>query len=137
MTFDYEKLLDAGKEALPEESDDTSRFEIPKVRGHVEGNKTIISNFIQIANTLNRNPKHMLKYVLKELATPGEIIENRVIIGSKVSAARINEKIDNYCDEYVYCKECGKPETTMSKEGDVYIFKCQACGARSSLYAKL
>ena len=80
----------------------------------------------------------MLKFILKELATPGEIKKSgSVIMGAKVAASRINEKIDNYCDEYVYCKECGKPETTMSKDGDIYIFKCQACGARSPVHSKI
>ncbi len=137
MKFDYEALLDQAKKELPETVQETSRFEIMKVRGHVEGNKTIISNFVQIADSLHRNPKHLLKYVLKELATPGEIVKNRVIIGSKVSAARLNEKIKQYADEFVFCKECGKPETTLTKDGNIYIIKCQACGARKSFYGKI
>ena len=137
MSFDYDKLLSEAKEALPEDTKEVARFEIPKARGHAEGNKTIVSNFVQIADTLGRNPKHLLKYVLKEIAAPGEIVQNRVIIGSKVSANRINEKIKQYAEEFVFCKECGKPETKMTKEGDIYIIKCQACGARQSMYAKL
>ena len=135
--MDYEKLLDQAKKALPEDSKEVARFEIPRARGHVEGNKTVISNFVQIAELLGRNPRHLLKYVLKELATPGEIVQNRVLIGSKLSASRINDKIKEYAEEFVFCKECGKPETKMTKEGDIYIIKCQACGARHSMYAKL
>ncbi|MFC1648327.1 translation initiation factor IF-2 subunit beta [Nanoarchaeota archaeon] len=135
--MDYEKLLDKAKAELPEDVKETERFEIPKVRGQVEGSKTIISNFVQIANELGRKPKHLLKYVLRELATPGEIVKDRVVFGSKVAASRVNDAIKAYSDEFVFCKECGKPETTMTKEGDIYIIKCQACGARQSMYAKI
>ena len=70
---DYKELLKRGKKALPETKQSSERFVIQNVRGHIQGNKTIISNFIQIAQHLGRKPEHMLKYVLKELATPGEI----------------------------------------------------------------
>jgi len=70
---DYESLLKRAKKQMPESVLEIARFEIPKVRGHLEGNKTIISNFLKIAQGLNRDPEHLLKYVLKELATPGTI----------------------------------------------------------------
>lgn len=135
--MNYEELLDKAKEELPEDITESSRFEVPKVRGHIEGNKTIISNFVQIADALGRKPKHVTKYVLREIASPGEIVENRFIIGSKTSASKLNEVLLQYADDFVFCRECGKPETKMKKEGDVYIIKCQACGARNSVYGKI
>ena len=94
--MDYEELLDIGKKQLPERVLAKERFEIPKVIGHIQGNKTVISNFSQIASTIMREPSHLLKFVLKELATPGELQGNLLIIGTKVSASRINDKIKEY-----------------------------------------
>ncbi len=131
--MDYEKLLDRGRAKLPEDVLETSRFEIPKVRGHIQGNKTMISNFNQIADALRREPEHMLKYVLKELATPGEINKGLFIIGTKISASRINEKIEQYVREYVLCPECKKPDTKFVKEDKFLFLKCSACGARHAL----
>ncbi len=132
----YEELLDKAKEELPEDITQEERFSIPKVKGHVEGNKTIISNFVKIAKDLGREPKHMLKYVLGEIAAPGEIVQNkRVIIGSKISSSKINNAISEYAEKYVFCRECGKPETDLLEEDDVYIVKCRACGARESVYS--
>ncbi|MFC1728458.1 translation initiation factor IF-2 subunit beta, partial [Nanoarchaeota archaeon] len=68
----YEQLLKRGIKELPEVVTETVRFEVPKVRGHVEGNKTVISNFNQIADVLHRPKEHILKFLQKELATPGE-----------------------------------------------------------------
>ena len=42
---EYEKLLKEAYGKLPDIQSERSRFEIPKVRGHMQGNKTIISNF--------------------------------------------------------------------------------------------
>ena len=135
--MDYEKMLKEAKEHLPEPVAGKERFEIPKVKGRIEGNKTIISNFTQIASTLGRNQQHLLKYVLKELATPGTFRGQAVIFGSKIPAQKINEKIESYAEEFVFCKECGKPDTKMTKEGDIYYIKCQVCGARHSFYTKI
>jgi len=135
--MDYEELLDRGHAELPESVKNTERFEIPKVRGHIQGNKTIISNFFQIADALRRTPEHVLKYVLKELATPGEFHKNFLIFGSKIPASRINEKIQNYANEYVLCPECKKPDTKIIREEGFLFLKCTACGARHSVKAKI
>ena len=134
----YKKLLEKARKELPDSVFEKARFDIPKVRGHIQGNRTIISNFIQIANTFRREPNHILKYILKELATPGEIKKNgSVIIGTKVSASRINESIKKYAEEFVLCKECGKPDTKTLKEGPFLFLKCSACGAKYSIKSRI
>ena len=80
----------------------------------------------------------MLKFVLRELATPGEIKKSGgVIIGTKVPASRINEKIKQYANGFVLCSECGKPDTKIEKEEGISFLKCTACGARHTIKAKI
>jgi len=135
---EYKKLLEEARKSLPEHVFRKERFEIPKVRGHIQGNRTVINNFLQIANTLGRQPGDMLKFVLRELATPGEIKKSgSVIVGSKVPASRINEKIQQYSNSYVFCYECGKPDTKIEKEGNFSFLKCTACGARHTIKSKI
>ncbi len=123
---------------MPQSSITTlSRFEIPKVRGHIQGNKTIISNFQQIADILHRPVEHLLKYTLRELATPGELTKTALIIGTKVPASRINNRIQKYAEEFVICKECGKPDTKVVKEGEFTFIKCFACGAKRVTKSKI
>ena len=126
----YEDLLKDAKKKLPKLTEKKERFDIPKIKGHIQGNKTVLSNFTQIAQYLGRKPEHVLKFVLKELATPGEIKKTGTIIGSKVPAGRINEKIRAYAEKYIICRECRKPDTKLEKEGNVIYIKCMACGAR-------
>lgn len=134
----YEQLLARAREQLPEVAKNFERFEIQKVRGHLEGNKTIITNFLQIVESFRREKEHVLKYILKELATPGKIERNNnLILGAKVTSARINEKIKQYAAEFVMCKECGKPDTKFEKESDALFLRCQACGARNPIKARI
>ena len=135
---DYKKLLEEARKELPEHVFQKERFEMPKVKGHIQGSRTVISNFLQIANDLRRDADHMLKFVLRELATPGEIKKSgSVIVGSKVPASRINDKIKQYANTYVFCYECGKPDTKIEKEGNLSFIKCTACGNRHIIKSKI
>ena len=127
----YEDLLKKAVEELPENVSGGERFTIEKVKGHLEGNKTVLVNLTKIAKDLGRNIDHILKYLLRELATPGKIIRGRIILGTKVSAVKINKKIKKYASEFVFCSECNKPDTQLSEEkGGIIYLKCLACGAK-------
>jgi translation initiation factor 2 subunit 2 len=129
--MEYLDMLKRARENLPESSKNRERFEIPKVRGHLEGNKTIISNFSQICEALLREQRTVWKFVLRELATPGLMEPNRVIFGRKLPSSLINDKIKKFADNFVICPECGKPETSIEKEGTARFLRCQACGAKN------
>ncbi|MFC1741276.1 translation initiation factor IF-2 subunit beta [Nanoarchaeota archaeon] len=137
--MDYSKMLKKARSEMPESVFESERFEIPKVKGHIQGNKTVISNFFIITDALRRPPEHVLKYILKELATPGNLTRSALMLGAKVPASRINEKIRKYASEYVLCPDCGKPDTKILSEGELSFMKCQACGSKhqvKSLKAK-
>lgn len=127
---DYEQLLKKAEEELPEQSQGGERFIIEKIKGHLEGNKTVLINLKAIAKYLGRDENHLLKYLLRELATPGKFVRDRVILGTKVAASAINKKIIKYASEFVYCSECNKPDTKLVEEKGITYLRCQACGAK-------
>jgi len=133
----YEELLKRARKDLPELSEEVARFDVPKVRGHIQGNRTVINNFHQIANVVGRPVEHLLKYVLRELATPGELTSSALIIGTKIPASRINEKIQQYVKEFVICPECNRPDTKLVKEDKINFLKCSVCGAKQSIRVKI
>ncbi|MGM5485340.1 MAG: translation initiation factor IF-2 subunit beta [Nanobdellota archaeon] len=136
--MDYEEMLKKGREELPDSIHEAERFEIPKVKGHIQGNKTVLSNFSEIASTLGRDPQHMFKFILKELATPGNMKKTgEVIMGSKIPASKINDKIKLYSRQFVICPECGKPDTNIEKEKNIQFLKCTACGAKTPIHSKI
>ena len=130
-------MLLKAKKDLPEVKFKAERFEIPKVRGHVEGNKTIIVNFFQIADLFSRKPEHLLKYLQRELATPAKLQEQRLLFGRKLTSALINTKVLKYAEEFVLCDKCGKPDTNLTVEKNVLHKKCMACGHKNAVKAKI
>ena len=126
----YEALLKKAEEELPERTEGSERFKVEKIKGHIEGNKTVLVNLKAIAKMLGREENHLLKYLLRELATPGRYVRNRAILGSKTAASIINKKIKKYVSEFVYCSECGKPDTELSEDKGITYLKCLACGSK-------
>ena len=137
MANDYEKLLDSAYKDIKPIKDNGERFEVPKIQGHAEGTKTILTNLQQIASTLRRDQEHILKFLLKELATSGKIKDNVVILQRRIPSSKINEKIEDYTKEFVLCKECGKPETKLIKDNNLTFLKCQACGAKYTIQYRI
>ncbi len=128
--MDYEKLLKKAYEKIPKQSDRGERFNPPPVDSFIEGNRTIVKNLNAIANYLNRDINHIIKYLSKELATSGTIDGNRVIFIGKFKNRLVNEKMQQYIKEYVKCKECGSPDTKFEKEDRILMLHCMACQAR-------
>ena len=128
--MDYEILLDSAYKEVKQVSTNGDRFEIPKIEGHFEGKKTILTNFLQIASHIRRSPEHFQKYLLKELAAAGQLEGDRLILNITVPSEKINQKVEQYVNDFVLCKECGKPDTEIIKEDRLSQIHCLACGAK-------
>ena len=74
----YEKLLEQAYKEVKVVEGNGDRFEIPKISGHFEGRKTILTNFFQLASHLRRKPEHFQKFLLKELASSGQVEGERL-----------------------------------------------------------
>lgn len=134
----YEKLLNEAYGKVKLVAGATGeRFEIPKVEGHFEGKRTILTNFFQIAAHIRREPEHFLKFMLKELAAAGTKDGDRLILNIKVPSTKINQKIEEYVNEFVLCKECKKPDTELVKQGRLTFIHCLACGAKHPVQSKI
>ncbi len=131
--MNYEKLLERAYSQLPKEIFETKRFEIPEADVFIEGKRTIIRNFKEIADILDRDPEHIMKYLLRELGTAGDFDGQRIVLQGKFTTTVINDRIKDYTKEYVLCRECKKPDTEIIKEHRIYLLKCKACGAKSPI----
>ena len=129
-SMDYENLLNKGMKALPERQQSPDRFAVPKAVIEKAGRRTIIVNIFDVASSLRRDPNHFIKFLLKELATKGEIIGQRLFVLGVFANDAINKKIEIYVKEFVLCSECGKPDTKILQEDRYTVMKCEACGAR-------
>ena len=105
---------------LPPEVFEHKRFKIPKAYSDIQGNRTFIKNFKDVAEGLNRDPQHLLKFLMRELGTAGNIEGQRAILQGKFTHYLINERIEDYVDKYI-------------REGRIFLLKCAACGATAPL----
>ena len=135
--MNYEELLKKAYKEVPKVETSSSRFEMPKVEGFFQGNKTIINNFIKLVQIFRRDAATFQKYMLRELATSGNLEGHRLILNRKIPSSLINQKIEQYAKVFVICKECGKPDTILKKEDKFLKIKCQACGAKYSVTSKI
>jgi translation initiation factor 2 subunit 2 len=134
---EYEKLLENAYKKIKQIESNGDRFEIPKIEGHIEGKKTILTNFLQIASHLRRNPEHFQKFILRELATSGQREGDRLVLNNKIPSTKINSRIEQYTKEFVICKECGKPDTELKRENRLTFLHCLACGAKHPVREKI
>ncbi|HLD83957.1 MAG TPA: translation initiation factor IF-2 subunit beta [archaeon] len=128
--MDYSEMLKRAREKIPK-AENKERFEIP-VAEVATGKQTSIKNFTEIAKALRRDPKHLAKFLFKELAAPGSTRGTELLLQGKFYPGPIKQRIEEYAKEYVFCQECGKPDTNLGEEGKIVTIKCEACGARKT-----
>ncbi|MGQ9722509.1 MAG: translation initiation factor IF-2 subunit beta [Candidatus Jordarchaeum sp.] len=129
----YERLLDRARQQVPPEVFESKRFDIPKSVIFVEGNRTIIRNYRDIALALNRDPPHLMKFLMRELATAGVIEAQRAVFQGRFTSKTLDDLILRYTKIYVLCPECGKPDTHIEREHRFQFLVCEACGAKASI----
>lgn len=133
----YETLLEKAYEKVKVVTKSSERFEVPAAVGQLEGKMTVITNITAIAAHLRRSVEHLARFLQKELAVPGRIENERLMLNSRLSASKVNEKIAAYTREFVLCNECGKPDTELVAEKGYKFKHCLACGAKSPVRATL
>ena len=133
--MDYEALLKRARDSLPDNISDHQRFQVPQADVIYEGKLTILRNFQDICDTLERKNEHLLAYLLKELGTAGNMEGRRVIFKGRLMETRIMDRINEYVSMYVICTECKRPDTHLEKDGRTLVLKCMACGAHRPVRA--
>jgi len=133
MKYDYDALLKRARSQLPEITSKRERLEIPKLHYSVIGMRTVIHNFKEIAEVLNRDPQHVLKFLTGELATAATTQESRVIFQGKFPRETLEKLLQRYMETFVVCPVCKRPDTKIVKEKRLSFLVCEACGAKSAV----
>ena len=133
MEYDYESLLKRARAQVPEVASKRERLEIPKLQYAKIGMRTVIFNFKEIADALDRDPLHLLKFLSGEMATAATMQGNRVIFQGKFQEDTFERLMQRYLETFVVCPVCKRPDTKVVKEKRLSFVVCQACGAKSSV----
>lgn len=127
----YENLLEEALKKLPDREASGDRFQMPKSQVIPAGARTIINNITEITGTLRREPDHFVKFLLKELATSGDLKGPKLTVQGRFRNDVVDRKIELYAKEYVICPDCGKPDTKIVREDRYSFLKCEACGSKT------
>lgn len=128
MPSDYNALLKRAKEKIPEAISTGERFQVPDLDVNQEGKATIVRNFGEVLDTLNRPADHLLPILLRELGAAGTLNDGRLTLQGRHPARNIMERLNKYVEMYVICSECGRPDTHLVKQERTLVLKCDACG---------
>ncbi|MBS7659514.1 MAG: translation initiation factor IF-2 subunit beta [Candidatus Bathyarchaeia archaeon] len=133
MSYDYEALLERARSQLPVATIKRERLELPELQHMIIGMRTIVQNLGEVAEILNRDIHHLLKFLTGELATAATIQDSKVIFQGKFSKDTIERIIRRYMEIFVICPVCKRPDTKIIKEKRLSFLLCEACGAKSSI----
>jgi translation initiation factor 2 subunit 2 len=133
LNFNYDDLLKRACAQMPEVSTKRERLELPRIFITAVGMRTIISNFKEIADALDRDPQHILKFLTREMATAATFHDSRAIFQGKFQRESFERLLQRYLDSYVVCPVCKRPDTRIIKEKRLSFLVCNACGAKSSI----
>lgn len=131
---DYSELLKRVKSSV-QKREEKRRFQIPKPEIITEGKLTIIKNFRDIVEVINRDEAHIFKYLIKQFGLSGDIADGRLIFKGKPPEGNIEKAFQEYLRTYVQCYECGNYDTELIREFRNEVIRCKACGAERPLYA--
>jgi translation initiation factor 2 subunit 2 len=131
--MDYKELLKRAQSQFPSEILEHRRFEIPRPHSFVTGMRTILANFKEVCDALNREPRHVLKFLSGEMATAATMQRTRAIFQGRFGRETFERLIERYVKEFVVCPVCKRPDTKIVKERRFLFLVCEACGAKSSV----
>jgi translation initiation factor 2 subunit 2 len=133
LDYNYDELLKRARAEVPEVTLKIERLEMPRLFVSMVGMRTTISNFKEVADTLDRDPQHILKFLTREMATAATYHDGRAIFQGKFPRDTFERLLSRYMESFVICPVCKRPDTKIVKEKRLSFIVCNACGARSSV----
>ncbi len=133
LNYNYDELLKRARAEIPEVTLKKERLEMPRLLVTMVGMRTTIANFKEVADTLDRDPQHILKFLTREMATAATYHDGRAIFQGKFPRDTFERLINRYMESFVTCPVCKRPDTRLLKERRLSFIVCNACGAKSSV----
>ena len=129
--LNYEYLLERLYSKLPSKTI-SPPIELPQLNAVQIGLQTHIKNFKEVCERIRREPRIVMRYLLKELAARGSLDESGTfIIYGRISSHTLNALFSRFLMMYVKCGTCGSFDTVLKKQGKIWIISCLACGAET------
>jgi len=98
--------------------------------------KMAYTNFRETCNALKRREEHLMCFIFAELGTTGNQDANgHLILKGKFNSKSMEKVLRQYIKDFVRCKTCNSPDTTLNKRDRLYFLKCAICQSERSVAA--
>ena len=91
--FDYEELLDRARERIPEGISQRSRWTMPEPEILIEGSQTILRNFSDVVDAMDRDANHVYQYLLNPHFQPED--QNKIPVQQHLKMGWKSEYLNN------------------------------------------
>jgi translation initiation factor 2 subunit 2 len=139
-TYTTPKLLDRAYTLLKKENKNKKAFVKPQMANI--NRKSYITNFIMFCSSINREPDHVMKFLIKDMNTDISLIREGNIGSDEYTGLKFNNlfrsnqimnSITNYMKTYVLCELCKSGETNIVKIDRINYIQCDSCKAHKAL----
>lgn len=107
--------------------DEFYRYKMEEVNVIQQKQKTAIDNIEIICKELERDLVHMLKYLKTYFGISIEYKNNVALTSKILDKTDLQNAIYKYIDDFVLCRKCCNPETTLEFKKKSTIMTCKAC----------
>ncbi|KAJ2061551.1 translation initiation factor eIF-2 beta subunit [Coemansia sp. S146] len=139
--YTYGELLDRffklHRDKHQEAGGDGNKYRLVAPQVVRDGSKrSVFANVEDISKRMHRPSEHVIKFLLAELGTTGNIDgSKRLVLKGRFQQKQVETVLRRYIVEYVTCKSCKSGETSLTKENSIYFVKCEDCGSTRSVAA--
>ncbi|BGP56071.1 hypothetical protein JCM8202_005221 [Rhodotorula sphaerocarpa] len=111
------------------------KYTIPPPQLFREGSKrSVFANIADICKRMHRSPEHVIQFLFAELGTNGSVDGSaQLVIKGRFQQKQIENVLRRYIVEYVTCKTCKSPDTTLTKDNRLFFMTCSSCGSTRSV----
>jgi len=108
----------------------------PPSLARVGTKKICFTNFRETALALKRKEEHLMCFIFAELGTTGnQDAGGQLILKGKFNAKMMEKVLRTYIKDFVRCKTCNSPDTTLNKRDRLYFLFCNKCQSERSVQA--
>jgi len=98
--------------------------------------KSGYQNFGITCQSLNRQAKHVMQYILAETGTSGNLDQKeQMILRGRFKPSHMENVLREYIKEYVQCATCKSANTVLEKLDRLTFMNCNDCSSRRTVMA--
>ena len=119
---------------IDENDDPFYRYKMEEVVFIREGSRFAFLNIVSICNSLERDPKELVKFLQSYFGTSFFIKDSKAFTTKNDLTKNIlQEAVYNFIETNVLCKTCKNPETVKEIIKKQTYLKCNACSSKTPI----